>query len=246
MNCPETQSMMHGYLDGELQAPIALQYEEHMRQCPVCSKMLAEQKELQRAMKSHDLYHMAPVSLHERLRKSLRQPSGRRVYWPWVAMAASLLICVGIGFVLAQLVVAPSQQERLTAEVVSSHVRSLQVDKSRLVDRRSTDRHEVKPWFTDKLDFSPPVPDLSKQGFELLGGRMDYLDGRPVAALVYKRRQHVINVFLWPDAGNYDTQPRRETRQGFQLISWSNAGMNFWVVSDLNALELDELVQGFK
>jgi anti-sigma factor RsiW len=246
MNCHEAQSILHSYLDGELQAPATLQYEEHLRECQACSRMLAEQKVLQTGMKSDVLYYKAPESLRERLRMSLRQQSGarrRRFPWHWVAAAACLFLCVGVGFLLAQWVVAPSQYERLAQEVVSSHIRSLQVEKSRLVDVRSSDRHEVKPWFTDKLDFSPPVPELEKQGFALVGGRMDYVDGRPVAAVVYKRRQHFISVFLWPDPANNDMRLRRETRQGFQLVWWSRGGMAYWVVSDLNPGELDELIQ---
>jgi anti-sigma factor RsiW len=249
MNCHEAHTMMHGYLDGELQAPTSLEYEEHVGECPACSRMLAEQKELQTGMKSDALYYKASESLWERLRASLRPLRGQRgggFSWRWVAAAACLLCCVGVGFLLAQLVIAPSQYGRLTQEVVASHIRSMQADKSRLVDVRSSDRHQVKPWFNDKLDFSPPVPDLAEQGFALVGGRLDYLDGRPVAALVYKRRQHLINVFLWPDSTSENTQPRRETRQGFQLIYWSSAGMSHWVVSDLNFSELDELVHELK
>jgi anti-sigma factor RsiW len=248
MICHEAQSMMHGYLDGELQATTMLQYEEHVRECSACARMLAEQKELQTAMKSDALYYKAPESFDRRLRASLRQQnvSRRRFPWQWAAVAASLVFCVSVGLLLARLGLGSSQHERLAQEVVSAHIRSLQVDKKRLVDVRSSNRHEVKPWFNDKLDFAPPVPDLTKRDFTLVGGRMDYLDGRPVAALVYQRRRHLINVFLWPDPEKKDTQPRRETHQGFQLISWSAAGMKGWAVSDLNALELEELVHELK
>jgi anti-sigma factor RsiW len=143
-----------------------------------------------------------------------------------------LLTRVGLG---------PSREERLVQEVASSHIRSLQW--KHLVDVPSSDKHVVKPWFNGKLDFSPPVPVPSTEAFPLLGGRLDYLDGRPVAALVYKRREHVINVFLWPGPANADTPPRRETRQGYQLIHWSRAGMNCWVVSDLAPGELNELAE---
>jgi anti-sigma factor RsiW len=247
MFCHDAQSMMHAYLDGELQAPTVLQYEEHVRECSACSRMLAEQKELQTAMKSNALYYKAPVSFGQRLRASLRQQNispGRPFPWQWVAAAACLVLCVGVGLLLARVGLESSHHERLAQEVVSAHIRSLQVDKKRLVDVRSSDRHEVKPWFAIKLDFAPPVPDMTKRDFTLVGGRMDYLDGRPVAALVYQRRQHLINVFLWPDRDKKDTRARRETHQGFQLISWSAAGMKGWAVSDLNAPELEELVHG--
>ena len=147
---------------------------------------------------------------------------------------------------LGQVFVSSTRQERLVAEVVANHIRSMQVDKARLVDVRSSNRHKVKPWFNDKLDFSPPVPDLAPQGFELLGGRMDYLDGRPVAAVVYQRREHIISVILWPDLANVDTQTGRETRQGFHVFRWAHGGMNYFVVSDLNAEELDGFVHALK
>ena len=246
MNCHEARSVLHAYMDGELQAPATMQYEEHLSECPACSQMLAEQKELQACLKSDALYYKAPEPWRERLRTSLHGRHGerkRRFPWRWVAAAACLVFCFSAGFILAQIVPALSPNDRLAQEVVSSHIRSLQVEKARLVDKHSSNRHEVKPWFNDKLDFSPSVPDLSKQDFELVGGRMDYLDGRPVAALVYKRRQHLINVFVWPDAANRETQLKRESRQGFHLLSWSSGGMKHWVVSDLNADELDEFAQ---
>lgn len=129
----------------------------------------------------------------------------------------------------------------MTSEVASAHIRSLQA--KHVVDVVSSDRHEVKPWFNGKLDFSPPTPDLENEGFPLVGGRLDYLDGRPVAALVYRRREHLINLFVWPDAGTESGDIRRETRQGYHLVHWSKAGMNHWLVSDLNPAELNELAQ---
>jgi anti-sigma factor RsiW len=249
MICHDAQSMMHAYLDGELQPPTMLQYEEHVRECSACSRMLAEQKELQTAMKSDALYYKAPEGLGQRLRASLRPQRvsrARRLPWTWVAVAASVVLCVSVGFLLARLRLEPSHHERVAQEVVSAHIRSLQVNKVRLVDKPSSKNHEVKPWFNEKLDFAPPVPDLEKRDFILVGGRLDYLDGRPVAALVYKRRLHFINVFLWPDPEKKDTQPRSETHLGFQLISWSAAGMKGWAVSDLNAAELEQLVRELK
>jgi anti-sigma factor RsiW len=247
MTCGDALPLMHAYLDGELPAPTSLAFEAHTRECPACSKMLTEQKELQSAMKSDSLYYRAPAGLRERLQSSLDKTRRPRPFaWRWLATAACLLLFVGLGFLLAQLFVAPAKQDRLTEQVVASHIRSLQVDKKRLVDIRDSDRHEVKPWFGDKLDFSPAVPDLSKQDFTLVGGRLDYLDGRPVAAVIYKRRQHFINVFVWPDPATTETRAQRETRQGFHVIHWSHGGMNYWVVSDLNADELDEFAHALK
>jgi anti-sigma factor RsiW len=250
MDCHDAQSLMHAYLDGELDASTILEYEQHLRTCPACAPRLAEQKVLQTAMKADGLYYKAPDHLRDRLRAALvQQRAVRSVRFPWrwvAAAAACLLLCVGLGFLVAQFRLMASKQERLTQEVASGHIRSLQVENQRLVDVRTSNKHEVKPWLSERLDFSPPVPDLADQGFSLVGGRLDYVDGRPIAVVVYQRRKHVISVFLWPNRANEETQPRRETRQGYHLIQWSGAGMNHWVVSDLNLTELNEFVQGLR
>jgi anti-sigma factor (TIGR02949 family) len=248
MNCHDALAALHGYLDGELDLSATLEYEQHLRDCPACSKTLADQKTLRTAMKADALYYHAPENLRERVRLDLHGHGadfGARVRWK-LAAAACLVCGVGLGIVVTLFALSPSKQERLAQEVMSSHIRSLQVDRARLVDVRSSDRHEVKPWLTDKLDFSPPVTDLAKQRFDLIGGRLDYVDGRPVATLVYERRKHVINVFIWPDPAHEDSEPRHETRQGFHLIHWSGAGMTYWVVSDLTLTELQEFVQELK
>lgn len=244
MNCHDGQSLMHGYLDGELDPSVSLQYEQHLGACPVCSKALAERQAIQAQMKAAPLYFKAPDTLRERVRSSSRkQHGGRFLHIPlrWVAAAACVAFFIGLGFLLAQFTFKSSVHERLTQEVASAHIRSLQA--KHVVDVPSSDRHEVKPWFNGKLDFSPPVPDLEKEGFPLVGGRLDYLDGKPVAALVYRRREHLINLFVWPNSGSDPTEIRQETRQGYHLIYWSKAGMNHWVVSDLDPAELNELVQ---
>jgi anti-sigma factor RsiW len=134
-----------------------------------------------------------------------------------------------------------SGDERLTELVLASHIRSLQVD--HMTDVASSDQHTVKPWFRGKLDFSPRVPDLSSAGYTLSGGRLDYLADRPVAALVYHRRQHVINVFTWPASDDEERPMRSLSRQGFHIRSWQRSGMAYWAISDLNPQELDEFVR---
>jgi anti-sigma factor RsiW len=254
MNCHDAQSMMHGYLDGEIDPSLSLQYEQHARECPVCSKALAEHQALQAQMKAAPLYFKAPDIFRERVRSSLRKQHGARfprIFLRWVAAAACVVFLIGLGFLLARFTSSLSGSERLTQEVASAHIRLTQevasahirsLQEEHIVDVRSSDKHKVKPWFKGKLDFSPPTTDLKQHGFPLVGGRLDYLDGRPVAALVYSRRDHLINVFVWPASGSEPEGIRQQTRQGYHCIYWSKDGMNYWVVSDLDSVELNEMV----
>jgi anti-sigma factor RsiW len=242
MNCHDAQSVLHGYLDRELDPSLSQQCEQHLEECPACGKALAEHRTIQAEMKADFLYFKAPEGLRDRLRASLKkQYRAKPLRFPWrsVAAAACVVFCVGLGAVLARFLLVSSVQDRLTQEVASAHIRSLQA--KHIVDVPSSDRHEVKPWYNGKLDFSPPTPDLEKEGFPLVGGRLDYLDGRPVAALVYRRREHLINLFVWPSARPESADVQSETRQGYHLFHWANAGMTYWIVSDLNPTELNEL-----
>jgi anti-sigma factor RsiW len=159
-----------------------------------------------------------------------------------LSLAAVLLIAITTGWVLISNLSVSSVNEPLAQAVLSSHIRSLMVN--HLVDVTSTDQHTVKPWFDGKLDYSPPVVDLAQQGFPLVGGRLDYLDDRPVAALVYKRRSHLINLFIWPSTSTFASEDKMTavTRQGYHLVTWTKSGMIYWAVSDLEESELQEFV----
>ena len=139
---------------------------------------------------------------------------------------------------------ANNSEDLIAKEMVSAHIRSMMVGDPHLVDVPSTDQHTVKPWFEGKLDFSPSVVDLGQQGFTLIGGRLDYAGGRAVAAIVYKRRQHVINLFVYPETAQ--TNGETLTKQGFNIVRWNKAGMTFWAVSDLNAGELQQFSELLK
>jgi anti-sigma factor RsiW len=192
-------------------------------------------EEVGERIRNEATYHAAPAHLRARILASLPRESAAPAWrWkPWglasgLAAAFALVLAVGV------YVAMPGADEKLAEDIVAAHVRSLMVDHA--FDVASSDSHTVKPWFAGKLNFSPPVFDLTTQGFALVGGRLDYLDRRPVAALVYRHRQHLINLFVWPSAG--EEPARKIGRQGFHLLGWAREGMNFWAVSDLNAEEL--------
>jgi anti-sigma factor RsiW len=192
-------------------------------------------------------YFQSPTHLENRIRSSVRREGKAKIFaiplkgW---AVAASFAFMI-LGFMgLRHLSSVPSAEERIEQEVVSSHIRSLMVD--HLEDVASTDQHTVKPWFNGKLDFSPAVLDLSQEGFPLVGGRLDYLKDRPVAALVYQRQKHIINLFTWPSSSHIATETKMTTRQGYHVLHWTQSDMNCWAVSDLNPVELKEFAGLFK
>ena len=244
MNCTDIQVAIHGYMDGELDPLKNLEIEQHLQHCPVCSQSYKADQALQTAIKTGAQYFPAPADLRKRVQSSVRQVGKSQrtlpvMPWRWLAVAASVVFVVILAWAL---IPRGLDAEQLVAqEVVSSHVRSLMV--AHLADVMSSDQHRVKPWFTGKLDFSPPVKDLSKEGFPLVGGRLDYLENRPVAALVYKRRNHVINLIIWPSSHDTHVKTKALARQGYHLVHWSQSGMMYWAISDLNDTELQEFVR---
>jgi anti-sigma factor RsiW len=224
----------------------AVAIEEHLKTCARCAQAYANQQALQVAIRGSGLYAPAPMALQTRIQAAVRQagepaPAPRLARWRWYSLAAALACVAILAWGLGRGWGVPAADDRLAMEVLNSHVRSLLTD--HLTDVVSSDRHTVKPWFAGKLDFSPVVEDLANQGFPLAGGRLDYLDGRPVAALVYQRQRHVINLFSWPAPQAADTPPSVEEHQGYNQVHWTQAGMTYWAVSDLNVDELQAFVQ---
>jgi anti-sigma factor RsiW len=197
---------------------------QHLTSCPSC------------IVGVHARYYEAPAALEQKIRASLRREAAPSMPWRWIAIAASILLAVSAvwNFTLLRSRVAPRQL--LAENVLSAHLRSL--NGTHLLDVPSTDQHTVKPWFAGKLDFSPPVKELD--GFPLLGGRIEYFEGHSAAALVYGRRAHIVNLFVWPSAAS--TPESSQTRNGYQMRTWSAGGMTFWAVSDLNPAELGDFV----
>ena len=246
MNCREVQPLIDGYVDGELGPIHNREIEEHLQSCSVCSKLHHEHQALQAATRDSSLYFKAPATLQRRIWSSLRQdrksqPILSIAPWRWVGIAASLTLVAILTWRVVPLVQSPVADDQLIQEVTSAHVRSLMV--SHLVDIQSSDRHVVKPWFTGKLDFAPPVVDLGERGFPVIGGRLDYLGNRAVAVVVYKRREHVINLFIWPAAQDSAVKTTPVTQQGYHLFHWTQSDMAYWAVSDLNIKELLEFVR---
>jgi anti-sigma factor RsiW len=253
MNCRETEEVIHGYLDGELDLVRSLDVEQHLKDCPGCARTLRERRALRTAIAGAGLNFDAPKELERKIRAALPQPAKpaaraeratRRFNWSWPGIlapfaAAALALLIGLPVATWQ-----SGERRLGEEIVSAHVRSLMVE--HLTDVASTDQHTVKPWYDGKLDFAPPVTDLADRGFPLVGGRLDYVHGRRVAALVYQRRKHFINLFIWPAANNSDTSKRSAVLRGYNQVHWNASGMTFWVVSDLSSGELSEFAQLIK
>jgi len=239
---------MHGYLDGELDLVRNLEMERHLETCPACAQTVANHRAVQGALRSGTFYFKAPEALETRLRSSLERGSRtfpiRRPGWRGWAVAASIAVTFVLGWQVARMgSSASSAKELLVREVVSSHIRSLMASHMHLTDVASSDQHTVKPWFDGQIDFSPPVKDLAKDDFTLKGGRLDYLGERPVAALVYQRRKHFVNLFIWPSSAASTAGPTQLSRQGYHLIQWTESGLSFWAISDLNEAELNEFVQ---
>jgi anti-sigma factor RsiW len=251
MNCKEAESLLDGYVDRELDPVKSLEIESHLQGCPACARIRENHLALRSALHSSPLYFGAPEGLHRRIHGALVERESREGgktrsplswWWSgrWLAVAASLVVvAVAIWRVPSALRRGPAE-DLIAREVVSSHIRSLMPN--HLTDVPSSDQHTVKPWFNGRLDFSPPVKDLAGGGFPLVGGRLDYLGSRPVAALVYQRRKHLINVFIWPSGSGSDEPRRAESRQGYNLIHWSRDGMTYWVASDLNRSDLEQFV----
>ena len=241
MNCKEARQLIECYSDGELDAVRAQDIEGHLEICAVCLQTLESQRSLHRVLANPNLYSRADSKVSRDIRSALRRIAAEESrpglkWWRWLAPGLVAVCVVALALVVTR--DASMRRDMELAEITSAHVRSLLA--THLTDVASEDRHTVKPWFTGKLDFAPPVKDLSDAGFVLVGGRIDYLNHRAVAALIYKHQRHVVNVFIWP-TGRQPITTKSFVRDGFNVVHWSGAQMDFWAVSDLNGVELEKL-----
>jgi anti-sigma factor RsiW len=237
MTCEEAVVLVHALVDGELDAGHARDVEAHVASCPRCAAELAAAREMRQAMAATDLRFAVPASLRAKIERAVPvpAPSRRSLLQGFALGGAMTALAAGtIGFA----VLRQDGDMRFAGEAVSAHLRSLQAD--RLIDVQSTDQHTVKPWFNGRIDLAPPVIDLTAQGFTLIGGRLDYIDAKPVAAIIYRRREHVINLFVGQGLGSAPSAPRLEMIQGFNVLRWGGEGLTLLAVSDLNREELEE------
>ncbi len=270
MNCEEAKKLMDGYLDGELDPITSQTIEQHLRECDKCDQAYKAHALLIRSISDKTPYYKAPAGLRERIQSSLREEIAERsprsvlrdipslfrskqserravpfgTQWSWLALAAAIVLAAVIASNLAPRLQRHGADQLLATQLIASHVRSLMAN--HLTDVASSDQHTVKPWLDAKLDFAPAVVDLGSEGFPLLGGRLDYLDNRTVAALVYQRRKHFINVFTWPAESGTTGTTKTMTRQGYQLLHWVDSDINYWAVSDVSEADLQAFKKVFE
>lgn len=246
MECSAIRKLLPAAVDAELDVRESSDVDSHLRVCADCRAQFEMQRALRDAVSRNASYFRAPAALEARIRAALPAtqrhtsvPARRAWQWPIAvgALAGLFAVVSTVGLYVA----LPGADERLNDEIVSSHIRSLLANHA--VDIASSDQHTVKPWFSGKLDFSPPIRDFASDGFPLVGGRLDYIDHRPAAALVYRHAQHTINVFALPVTDTTrGAALRTGSMHGFHTVRWTQDGMAFWAVSDVDAAELTRLV----
>jgi anti-sigma factor RsiW len=251
MICHDARLLLHAYLDDELDAAQSVAITRHMQGCAACSASYAEFARLRKAMAQPELYRRAPDALREQWMPATSASTTSAVTAR--PRRAPVALAMAAGFIAALLLAAPlwfytSQRQPADtsadlSDVVSSHIRSMQ--QQHLMDVVSTDQHTVKPWFDGKLDFAPRVKDLAGEGFPLVGGRLDALEGHSVAALIFKRRLHIINLYQWP-ATSGTTAEEASQWHGYNVIRWTGDRMHYVAVSDVSESELKQFVLAFQ
>ena len=243
MDCESVRIVLSPYLDGELDAEERKAFERHIEACKDCRAALDEARAMSRALRADVPHERAPSGLAARIQAGLAgadsRVAARRWYGRMPALAAASVALFLLGGVTARWVIPPATetgvvQDAAARDAVAAHVRALVSE--RTIDVASSDQHTVKPWFDGRVELAPPVEDLTGEGFRLIGGRVDFVGGRRVAALVYRHRQHVLTLFVTAAAAEGAGQ---ETWQGYNLVRWSQGGMRFLAVSDLERGELE-------
>jgi anti-sigma factor RsiW len=260
MDHSQVLELLPAYLDRELSASEALALERHLADCTSCRAERDRQQAVIDLIRASDLRRQAPDDLMREIRAALPMPAqprpeprrprpafglrpGRGIA-AWLPAGATAFGMLALASAATLYLTLPSPAQRLAGELVDSHVRSLQMDHA--IDVVSSDRHTVKPWFNGKIDFAPPVIDLAAQGYPLVGGRLDYLNGRTVAVLVYRYRLHPVDLYVWPADAAGGMAPDDSGLKGYRLAHWRAAGMNWWAITDAGQVELDGFVAAWR
>jgi len=242
MRCETNLRLLDAYVDAELEASEVAAVDAHLRDCAACREQQLAVRALRAAVRSNADYHRAPASLRRAVLEQIAPreagPLARSARPRWLTQALAAGVVAAAASAITFQLAVPSAYELAAADAISSHTRSLMA--RQIVAVASSDQHTVKPWFNGKLDFTPPVKDTSAEGFPLVGGRIDYVKERPVAGLVYQRRQHYIDVYVWPSERGSAQALRETARRGFTVLSWSDRNFTYFAVSDLDARELRE------
>lgn len=255
MDCTHARSLVHGYIDGELDSESVIAVDQHLQSCLGCKKIYDQYSTLQSTVRKQASYFTAPPALADRVRANLglathapRKVARPRSNWfqfdQWLQFGTAIATTAAVTWVVALQLNSPSLDEAISEQVIAGYARSVLT--SHITDVATSDQHTVKPWLSGKLDFSPPVMDLAARGFPLVGGRLDYLDNRPVAALVYRSRQHLINLFVWPYAkSDHAAAMQTLSKHGYYLLHWVDAGMTYWAISDVDPADLKTFAEAY-
>lgn len=250
MDCAQTRKLIDGYVDSEIDAATTVGVEEHLAGCEDCRREAQRVETVRSHVRQWAPYHAAPPALVESVRRLGERASGRApardagLWWAWLRPVALVAATAAVTWLAASHYQAIPPDD-IADQIIAGHTRATLT--THLADVSSSAKHTVKPWLSSKLDYSPPVADLGQAGFPLVGGRLDYIERRPVAVLVYKRRDHVIDLFVWPQDDGGDGSIRSvPTKVGYQVLHWTADGMTYWAVSDLNGPELKAFADGFR
>jgi anti-sigma factor RsiW len=274
MDCSQTRSLLHGYIDKELDLAGFIAVDQHLQSCIACKKIYDQQSALRSAVRQHTSYYAAPAALGDRIRAKIGSPAAhapakadkRRPQWfqlgqwlqpgtaaaavggkdrpHWLQLGTAVAATAAVTWMAALQLNNPLRDEAISEQVIAGYARSVLT--SHVTDVATSDQHTVKPWLSGKLDFSPSVTDLTTAGFPLVGGRLDYLDNRPVAALVYSHRQHLINLFVWPYAKSAKPAAMQTlSKHGYNLLHWTDAGMTYWAISDVDPADLKTFAETY-
>jgi anti-sigma factor (TIGR02949 family) len=249
MDCAKIVNLLDGYLDGELDQDRVTTVKRHLKVCRECGRSFAARSSIATAIQKDATYHPAPAALANRIRAQIAQSTAHRAEKPqerrfklpewgrWLQLGGAFATAVLVTTLATLQLASVPEDERIVSQLLDGHSRSIVTGHQ--IDVVSSDQHTVKPWLSSKLDFSPAVIDLTPSGFELSGGRLDYVNNRPVAVLVYRHRQHLIDLFIWPDDAATDTRVSRTfSKRGVNVLHWTAAGMTYWAVSDVNDADL--------